>query len=332
MGKFFAPIIALLGCISCSETLELPDSGDNVQISVNIQADNTRTGISGGTLVFLANDQIGVSETLTSRNNVQFTYNGSAWSTPTPMYWYNGTATHTFYAYYPYNASNQNTTVSLPILNNQAFGTAPDYGYDLLVSGPKTQVRTAGTNVPLTFTHGLTLLQFTITAPLISTFTLQTMTLNAGNTAGGANPYGIVNTTNTIGQLGYQLTSKTLYLPAAGNTSANFAQTVTKPIATTGVIGTVPIIVNAIVLPGQYGNPIPGIQFQVYALLTGTKSTSAARFSTNPVTFAPGTKYSYNVQIGGLIGLRSGNTEPAITIELTDIQPLRPEEFMPAIL
>lgn len=61
----------------------------------------TRTSISGTTTSFISGDKIGVSETLTKRNNVQFSYNA--------------TSTHTFYGYYPYNASSNRFTLT-PLL------------------------------------------------------------------------------------------------------------------------------------------------------------------------------------------------------------------------
>ena len=169
------------------------------------------------------------------------------------MYWYNRTATHTFYAYYPYNASNQSNVVPMPVLANQQVSTAVDVACDMLVTGPKQQAYPAGSSVAFVFSHAFSVLQFNITMGVINTYTLKSLTLRGGNTASGSSGYGIVNTVNTVAQIGYNLVTGAVQ--AAANNSSVYAQTLTKSIPSTGLIGSIPVTVYVLALPGQYLNP-----------------------------------------------------------------------------
>lgn len=321
MKKLGFAICLTIGSMGCSKEDFQPQSPERVVIQAQMTPDDTgvltRTVMSGSTASFVAGDKIGVSETLTQRSNVPYTASGSGssmtWSTPaaTTMYWFNSTSTHTFYAYYPYNAANNGNVVSIPVLANQTFGSTPDVNADMLVAGPKTQVRgTGGNAVAFTgstaFTHAFSLLKFTISTSLISTYTLKSMTLRGGNTTVAPDkPYGMFNTVNTVSKVGYDLVARSLSVTTANNTAANFAQSVTRPIASTGLLGSIPITVYALVLPGRYtgtGLLNPSVQVQVSSLLGGDQQTAVIPL--NMTNFRPGYMYSFNVQIGnGLIDI-----------------------------
>ena len=105
MRALLFSVVFLAGCTGWTEEdPPVPELAVEVSGGVRPAAPASKTSASGSAVSFVSGDRIGISETLTGRSNVLFSYNGSAWSTTTPMYWYNRTATHTFYAYYPYNA------------------------------------------------------------------------------------------------------------------------------------------------------------------------------------------------------------------------------------
>ena len=321
MNKLGFAICLTIGSIGCSKEDFQPQGQERVVIQAQMSQDDTgtltRTSMSGATASFVAGDKIGVSETLTQRSDVPYTASGSGssmtWTTPaaTTMYWLNSTATHTFYAYYPYNAANNGNIVSIPVLANQTFGPTPDVNADMLVAGPKTQMRgTGGTAVAFTgttaFSHAFSLLKFTISTSLLSTYTLKSMTLWGGNTTVGPNkPYGMFNTVNAVSLVGYDLVARSLSVTAANNTAANFSQSVTRPIASTGLLGSIPITVYALVLPGLYtgtGLLNPSVQVQISSLLGGNQQTEVIPL--NVTNFRPGYMYSFSVQIGnGLIDI-----------------------------
>ncbi len=317
MNKPILAICLTIGSMGCSKEDLRPQDTECVVIQAQMPQDDTgtstRTSMSGATASFVAGDKIGVSETLTQRSNVPYTASGSGssmtWTTPaaTTMYWFNSTATHTFYAYYPYNAANNGNVVTIPVLANQTFGSTPDVNADMLVAGPKTQVRNTGGNAvaftgSTAFSHAFSLLKFTISTSLISTYTLKSMTLRGGNTTVGPNnPYGMFNTVNTVSLVGYDLVARSLSVTTANNTAANFSQSVTRPIASTGLLGSIPITVYVLVLPGQY-TVSPSVQVQVSSLLGGNQQTAVIPL--NVTTFLPGYMYSFSIQIGnGLIDI-----------------------------
>lgn len=292
--------ILLLWCPGCSIE-EFPDM-EPVCISVTMNQmesishnSQTRTSMSGSTATFAANDRIGVSEILTNQLNVPYTYNGSLWIPSPTMYWRNGNSTHTFYAHYPYSASSQGTTASLPILNNQTVSTVPDATCDMLVAGPVTKVRSAGTNVPLSFTHAFSLLQFDVQlGSLLNLYVLNNITIQGGNTSGGANRYGIINTVNNINQISYNLATNSI--TTSENSSNIYTTTLSRNFASFSLLtSTTPFYF--IVLPGTYANPVPAVKFTV--ALLGLISTSSYS-NLSQTTFAPNTKYTFNVRIGGL--------------------------------
>lgn len=327
MNKFIFGALLLVGCSACSGEDAFPSPAACMQFSTSIAGGRTfdpmtetRTGIAGSTASFISGDRIGVSETLTVRSNVPYTFNGTIWSTPTTMYWRNSSSTHTFYAYYPYNASSSGTSAVLPILNNQAVSAsapAPDAACDMLVAGPKTQTRATGTGVQLTFTHAFSLLQFNIRlGSLLNLYVLNNITIQGGNLTDAANRYGIVNTTNNPALINYDLTTKTIR--DYGNTTTAYATSLSRDFAAFSLLtSTTPFYF--LILPGTYNNPVPTIRLTVAlaGLISVGKNASIPQ-----TTFAANTKYTYEIRIGGLLPAAK-----EMQVELISKEPICPEEF-----
>lgn len=328
MKNFMAMITTLLVCAGCTEEILLPEPHGQIGLTVSVTDaagyPSAKTAITNNsTASFSASDKIGIYETLTNRSNVPYTYNGTSWSTPAPMYWYNGTSTHTFYAYYPYNAGNQNNLVPIPLLSTQQVNTKPDTNCDMLVAGPKTQVRnTGGTTVPLTFTHAFALLEFNIKIGLLNIlnpYVLKTITLSGGNPKGSALRYGMINVSNAVGKIGYNLATG---IQHTVNDSTVYTQTLQAAVPSIGLIAT-PTLVYMLVLPGSYHTPAPSIKFRGTTILLGglLSDWESENANLSNTTFNAGTKYHYEVKIGGLLGSRS------VQVEKTAETPLLPCEI-----
>lgn len=148
--------------------------------------------------------------------------------------------------------------------------------------------------------HAFTLLQFNIKMGLlnlINPYLLQTMTVRGGNTAGSAGRYGLVNAVNNINSIGYNLTAGAIQ--EATNTSAVYSQALSRNVPSVSLIAT-PITVYAFVLPGSYLNPVPAVKFQLSLL--GIVSETAFTNLPSSTTLVAGTRYVYDVKIGGLLG------------------------------
>lgn len=324
MGKYFIILlfIMLLGCQKeeCRVSDVVPIGFVTTVCDVDEERDDdyapeTRTSYpaNGSTASFASGDNIGVTETATTKGNIRYTYNGTLWNTSTNMYWKDGTTTHTFYAYYPYNAASTANTAVIPLLNNQVVTTVPDASSDLLVSGPKTQKRndpTNGTNVPLTFTHAFSLLQFNVKRGS-SLYVLDNITIQAGNTSGGSNRYGIINTVNGVSQIWYN--HMTQAIEAVANTSAIYSTTLSRDFASFSLLPTATPF-YFFVMPGTYANPVPAVKLSL-KLLGLVKLTNFTPLNTT--TFNPNTKYSYDVQLGLL-----RSAAPEITIKLVSSEPI----------
>ena len=94
----FVVTLMLLTC--CKDTIGLSVPDNYIHFSNDIGIPSSRTNMNGSNASFTTNDQIGVFETLTNRNNVLYTYGTPNWTTTTPMYSKNSTSQHKFYAYY----------------------------------------------------------------------------------------------------------------------------------------------------------------------------------------------------------------------------------------
>lgn len=314
MGRFVAGFLLLLGCSSCTLPDEMPEPKLPVQVSASVDGaracddrtctacgwcSKTRTGMTGSTAAFVAGDKIGVSEALTGRQNVLYTFSGTSWSAAATMYWRNATSAHTFYAYYPYQANSSGTSAVLPLLSDQTVSAStpvPDATCDMLVAGPKTQSRAAGGSVALTFTHAFSLLQFNIRlGSLLNLYVLNNITVQGGNLTDATNRYGLVNLTSDPALINYDLTTGTIR--DYGNRSTVYATSLSRDFASFSLLtSTTPFYF--LVLPGTYKNPKASVRITV--ALAGIISTgSSVELPQN--TFAPNTKYTYDIRIGGIL-------------------------------
>ncbi len=311
-------LLVLTGCIAQEDEI---DSNCIIRFSAKVDNPeitlNTRTSISTGAVAsFISGDQIGITETLTGRNNVRFSYNGSTWNTTTPMYWLDGTSVHTFYAYYPYNATNTGTTITIPNLSTQKTTTRPDSICDLLITGAKTQVRSTSANVPLTFRHGFALLQFNMNNGILGLggALLNSMTINGGNTIGGTARYGIVNRTNDVTKIGYNLTTDSIL--ATPNNAATYTQSFTSNTPRINLL-TTSATIYVFVLPGIYQNPVPSVSFNL-GLFNVKANLPNKGFSANR-------KYIYGTTISVLgLDTRSDTGEAEMKLTLERVEPLSP--------
>lgn len=321
MVKMWITIVLLLMLTGCTAQEDETDSNCIIRFSTAMNDPevtlSTRTSISTGAVTsFISGDQIGITETLTGRNNVRFSYNSSTWSSTTPMYWKNGTSIHTFYAYYPYNATSMGTTIAIPNLSTQKTTTRPDSICDLLQTGAKTQVRSTGTNVPLTFRHGFALLQFNMNNGILGLggALLNSMTINGGNTVGGTARYGIVNIINDVTKIGYSLTTDSIL--ASPNNATAYTQSFTSSTPRINLL-TTSVTIYVFVLPGVYQNPVPSVAFNL-GLFNVKANLPNKGFSAN-------CKYIYGTTIS-VLGLRarSGTRETEMKLTLERIEPLSP--------
>lgn len=305
-------IVCNVGAIEDDESLYEPD---------------TKTSYMGSTAAWANNDAIGLfcAQSSAPTVNDKYTVSGvgitPVWTPTTLRYWKDGGSTHTFYAYYPYNATSTATTAAIPILNNQvvtASATAtPDPLCDMLVAGPKTQVRTTSTAVPLTFTHAFSLLQFNVKlGNILNLYVLNNITIQGGNISGGTNRYGIINTVNDVSQIGYNLATQSIQ--ASANTSAVYATTLSRNFSQFGLLFNSATPFYFLIMPGTYANPVPAVKFTV-SLLNLIPNPRYANLSNT--TFLPNNKYTYNVTIGGI--LRSSEQ---IKVELVSQQPITSDD------
>ena len=287
---------------ACTDNIE-PPAVNAVCLSVTAPAFHsglpTRTTMTGSTAAFTSGDVVGVFETLTNRNNVSFSWNGSSWNTASPMYWYNGSSTHTFYAYYPYNSTSQELSASLPVLNQQKVTTVPDAACDMLVTPTPTQkARSSGTSVSLTMSHALALLRFDIkmsVLSLLNPYVLDSLIVRGGNPSGGNNPYGIVNQINTPASINYSFSTGTIQIPA--NNSTTCAQFFKAAPATAVNLLSTSVSVYVLILPGAYTNPTPAVQLVLHTLGILPKKTGYLTLP-NASNFMAGRMYTYQVSIG----------------------------------
>lgn len=307
---------------ACTDDIE-PPADNSVRLSVTApgftSGVQTRTTMTGSTAAFTSGDQVGVFETLTNRNNVAFSFNGSSWSTANTMYWYNGTSTHTFYAYYPYNSSSQGLTATLPVLSQQQVKTVPDAARDMLVTpAATTKARSSGTSVALQMSHAFALLRFDIkmsALSLLNPYVLDSLIVRGGNSSGGSGPYGMFNRINTSASINYSFSSNSIQIPANNSTTCSqFLRTA--PAATINLL-TTSVSVYVLILPGSYTNPTPAVQLILHTLGILPKNTGLLALP-NASSYLAGRMYTYQVSIGlNLLGspaLRTRSQGDSLTL------------------
>lgn len=171
MRKFFllaATVCTILS--SCSEGSEpsieptpepTPTPQEQVKIPINLSIGNyTRandTAFENGDKVgiYVVNYNGSTAGTLATSgnhvNNTQFTYNGSAWTPASTIYWLDQTTHADFYAYYPYSASASISAHSFSVKTDQS--TEANYFASDFLWGKATNIAPIKNAVPITTNH-----------------------------------------------------------------------------------------------------------------------------------------------------------------------------------
>lgn len=175
----------------CSRNSEL--AGNEIRFSPSIVSAtvDARTSYSGSTASWTSGDAIGVYADRPTGNppaNVQYSYNGTGWTTSTNLYWTDGTTAHKFLGYAPYAAANTNyTAVKLPSLAGQTGAIDPTKDFLFSNNAWTTGVirpTFAPYSVSLVFTHALTLIEFDISVTGFAANTTLTNFITAVSSGG----------------------------------------------------------------------------------------------------------------------------------------------------
>ncbi len=288
--------VILLACVAlgwvacdkddaCSRNSESADNVISFSPSIVSAAMATRTAYSGSTASWTSGDSIGVYADHPTGNppaNVQYSYNGTAWTTTTNMYWVDGTTVHKFLGYAPYAAANTTyTAVKLPSLAGQTGAIDPTK--DFLISNNAwttgvTRPTSAPYSVSLVFTHALSLIEFDISVTGFAANTTLTNFVTAVS-SGGA----LVTS---------DATSSTINLTTGTITAGTTANTVTATPGTPPTLSATPTKLYLLILPGTYTSPTLAVNLSEAGT---TVSIPASAIGTT--TFAPATKYTYAVSV-----------------------------------
>lgn len=291
MKKIILLACVALGWVACDKDdncAPAPGPADNVisfSPSIVPAAESSRTVYSGSTASWTSGDAIGVYADRPTGNppaNVQYTYNGTAWTTTTNLYWTDGTTVHKFLAYAPYAAANTSyTAVKLPSLAGQTGAIDPTK--DFLISNNVwttgvTRPTSAPYSVALTFTHALTLIEFDITATGFASNTTLTNFITAVASGGAL--------------ITSDATSSTINLATGAITAGTTANTVTATPGTPPTLSTTPTKLYLLILPGTYTSPTLAVNLSEAGTTVNVPATAIGT-----TTFAPATKYTYNVNV-----------------------------------
>lgn len=163
----FAAIVcmALSSCSKGDGPIEkptpVPTPEEQVKIPINLSVGNyTRANDSA----FESGDKVGIyvvnyngsaAGTLAASgnhvNNMQFSYNGSAWTPASAIYWKDQTTHADFYAYYPYSASANTASHSFSVQTNQSIEA--NYWASDFLWGKAANVAPTKDAVPITTNH-----------------------------------------------------------------------------------------------------------------------------------------------------------------------------------
>ena len=245
----------------------------------------SRTAYSGSSASWISGDAIGIYADRPTGNppaNVQYSYNGTAWTTSTNLYWTDGITAHKFLGYAPYAAANPTyTAVKLPSLTGQT-GTI-DPTKDFLISNNAwttgvTRPASAPYSVSLIFTHALTLIEFNISVTGFAANTTLTNLITAVSSGGAL--------------ITSDATTSTINLTNGAITAGTTANTVTVTPGTPPTLSATPTKLYLLILPGTYTSPTLAVTLSEAGT---TVSVPAAAIGTT--TFAPATKYAYTVNV-----------------------------------
>lgn len=183
LNKIFIAAIAATAMTACNNELSeqiASNQGGDVKFTMGIEGTSaSRVAMEDGSYQasFETTNAVGIFvKEVASYSNLEYTYNGSAWTGATVNVPADGV--YTYYAYYPYAASATSTAIAAEVSADQETGgyLANDYLMANLTAG-------AGqANVDLQFTHALSLVEVTLSGPNAAedaVVTLSNMTTDA---------------------------------------------------------------------------------------------------------------------------------------------------------
>lgn len=166
LNKVFIAAIAATAMTSCNNELGeqfVSNNGGDVKFTMGIEGTSaSRVAMEDGSYQasFESTNAVGIFvKEVDSYSNLEYTYNGNAWTGATVNVPADGV--YTYYAYYPYAESATSTAVATEVNADQETGgyLANDYLMANLTAG-------AGqANVDLQFTHALSLVEVTLSGP-----------------------------------------------------------------------------------------------------------------------------------------------------------------------
>lgn len=164
--KVFLSSMALLAMTACNNELSeqiASNQGGDVKFTMGIEGTSaSRVAMEDGSYQasFESTNAVGIFvKEVDSYSNLEYTYNGNAWTGATVNVPADGV--YTYYAYYPYASSATSTAIAAEVSADQETGgyLANDYLMANLTAG-------AGqANVDLQFTHALSLVEVTLSGP-----------------------------------------------------------------------------------------------------------------------------------------------------------------------
>ena len=181
--KVFLSSMALLAMTACNNELNeqlASNNGGDVKFTMGIEGTSaSRVAMEDGSYQasFESTNAVGIFvKEVDSYSNLEYTYNGSAWTGATVNVPADGV--YTYYAYYPYAESATSTAIAAEVSADQETG-----GYlanDYLMANLTADAGQA--NVDLQFTHALSLVEVTLSGPNAAedaVVTLSNMTTDA---------------------------------------------------------------------------------------------------------------------------------------------------------
>lgn len=183
LNKIFIAAIAATAMTACNNELGeqiASNQGGDVKFTMGIEGTSaSRVAMEDGSYQasFESTNAVGIFvKEVDSYSNLEYTYNGNAWTGATVNVPADGV--YTYYAYYPYAASATSTAIAAEVSADQETG-----GYlanDYLMANLTAEAGQA--NVDLQFTHALSLVEVTLSGPNAAedaVVTLSNMTTDA---------------------------------------------------------------------------------------------------------------------------------------------------------
>ena len=183
LNKIFIAAIAATAMTACNNELGeqfVSNNGGDVKFTMGIEGTSaSRVAMEDGSYQasFESTNAVGIFvKEVASYSNLEYTYNGSAWTGATVNVPADGV--YTYYAYYPYAESATSTAIAAEVSADQETG-----GYlanDYLMANLTADAGQA--NVDLQFTHALSLVEVTLSGPNAAedaVVTLSNMTTDA---------------------------------------------------------------------------------------------------------------------------------------------------------